>query len=130
MSFQKKQYNLKWEDGHALHGLEVSVGGVSIGDLEIIGGLQGALAEASTFERIMPLLEIFSRSLVKWNYEDGQGVPIGTSLAEIKDRADVQDVIPVIVDWVQKVGAISVPLVAASNSGETFPEGALPMEAL
>jgi len=65
--------------------MEVKIGGLSIGDLEVMAALRTEAAGANSFEKIMPMLEIFSRSLVSWNYED-DGSPIGTSLAEIRDR--------------------------------------------
>lgn len=129
MAFQKKTYNLKYEEGHALHGLEVKIGGLSIGDLEIMAALRSEAEGASSFEKIVPMLEIFSKSLVSWNYED-EGVPIGTSLAEIREKGDARDVIPVILSWVTEVGDIPSPLPASSNSGKPSQEANLPMEAL
>jgi len=129
MAFQKKTYNLKWEEGHALHGMEVKIGGLSIGDLEVMAALRTEAAGANSFEKIMPMLEIFSRSLVSWNYED-DGSPIGTSLAEIRDQGDARDVIPVILSWVSEVGDIPAPLSPGSNSGEKSPEESMPMEVL
>jgi hypothetical protein len=129
MAFQKKTYALKWEEGHSLHGLEVKVGGLSIGDLETMAALRSEVKDAKTFEKIMPMLEIFAKALISWNYEEA-GVPIGTSLADIRDNADARDVIPVIMDWVGQVGDIPAPLERRSNSGEQFPEESLEMEEL
>lgn len=130
MGYQKKTYNLNWDEGHDLHGLEVSMRGVSIGDLEVIAAMRGETEKASTFERIQPMLEIFVKSLVKWNYEESDGTPVGTSLEEIRSGGDIRDVMTIISDWVAKVGNISSPLVENSSSGEQFPEGSLTMEAL
>lgn len=129
MGFQKKRYKLTWPEGDALHGLEVSIGGLSIGDLEVMAALRGEAEGAATFERIMPMLEIFTRSLVSWNYEDENGQGIGTSLAEIKEKADARDVIPVILAWVSEVGDIPAPLPVTSNSGQSFPVELPPMDA-
>lgn len=128
MGYQKKRYKLTWVEGHDLHGLEVSVGGLSIGDLEIMAALKDEAANAKTFDRIMPMLEVFAKALVSWNYEDEEGAPIGTSLAEIKEKGDAKDIIPVILSWVSEVGDISVPLPESSNSGKSFPVELPPMD--
>lgn len=130
MGFQRKQYRLVWAEGEELHGLEVVTAGLSIGDLEAVAAMRQEAEGATSFDRIMPMLEIFAKSLISWNYEASDGTPIGTQAEDIKRDADARDIIPVILAWVGKVGDIPAPLTKASDSGQQSPELNLPMEAL
>jgi hypothetical protein len=130
MGFQRKQYRLKWPEGEELHGLEVVTAGLSIGDLEAVAAMRQEAEGATSFDRIMPMLEIFAKSLISWNYEGSDGTPIGTQAEDIKRDADARDIIPVILAWVGEVGDIPAPLTKASDSGQQSPELNLPMEAL
>lgn len=130
MGFQRKQYRLKWPEGEELHGLEVVTAGLSIGDLEAVAAMRQDVEGATSFDKIMPMLEIFAKSLISWNYEASDGTPIGTQAEDIKRDADARDIIPVILAWVGEVGDIPAPLTKASDSGQQSPELNLPMEAL
>ena len=50
MGYRRKIYSLKWAEGHDLHGLEVSLTGLSVGRLARIEQLGATLTGDSTVE--------------------------------------------------------------------------------
>jgi hypothetical protein len=112
--------------------LEVTTRGLSIGDLRTVSGLAptAAAGETSNIENIEPLLVIFAKSLVSWNYEDEDGEPVGTSLEELRGQ-DMRMLMPVVMTWISEVSTIPDPLPKPSTDGETTePVGSIPMEIL
>lgn len=125
MSFKKRQYKLVWPEDHDLHGLEVFAKGMSFKKLEVItsmrGNLDGDKISDASIQSLKPMIEIFSESLISWNYEDDDGRPVGTSLAELMDE-DFKVLLPIIVSWAESVSDISDPLVGNSSSGKQSQE--------
>ncbi len=129
MGFQRKRYKLKWPEGDELHGLEVTIGGMSVDELGTLSGMRDRAKEAKSFEQVQTMLEIFARHLHEWNYEDNEK-PIGTTLEEIKADADFREVVQIILSWMEEVSDVPRPLARNSDSGEKFQVELPPMEVL
>jgi hypothetical protein len=132
MGFQRKSYTLKWSDvEHPLHGLEIRLRGLSIGDLQIVTSLKAEEGEvaSSGLDQVGPVIDLFAARLISWNYEDEEGAPIPPSREEI-EGLDVTVLLPAIMQWAEAASAVSGPLKNGSPSGSAFPEASLPMEVL
>jgi hypothetical protein len=132
MGFRRRNYRLIWPEEHELHGLEVTVRGLPIGDLQVIAGLAPDGAVGSTAKDVTPLLKLFAKALVSWNFEDEDGTPVGTSLAELEAQ-DLRFLLPVIMAWVQEVSTVADPLPTPSGDGaptDTVAPALIPMESL
>ncbi len=129
MGFQRKQYKLRWPEEHELYGLEITIRGMSVDELGVLSGMRERAKEAVGFEQVGTMLDIFSRHLREWNYED-DGEPIGTTVEEIKARADFREVVQMILAWMEEVSDVPRPLGKSSTSGEKFQVELPPMEVL
>lgn len=129
MGFQRPNYRLLWPEGHELHGLEVVTRGLSIGDLKLIAGLAPGADVRTNVQDLAPLLDVFARSLVSWNFEDEAGDPVGTSREDL-DAQDMRLLMPIVMTWVGEVSNIPDPLPRVSPPGGTFPVESIPMESL
>lgn len=130
MGFRTPDYRLIWPEGHELHGLEVTTSGLSIGDLRTVSGLAPTAARSASVDDVEPLLEVFARALVAWNFEDKDGNPVGTSLADLRQQ-DMRVLMPVIMTWVSEVSTIPDPLPKPSGDGApTELLDSIPMESL
>ncbi len=129
MGFQRKQYKLMWPEGHELHGLEVTVGGMSVDELGTLSGMRDRAEGAKSFEQVDEMLKIFAHHLRSWNYED-DGVPIETTVEAIKAKADFREVLQVMLSWMEEVSDVPRPLAKSSTSGERFQVELPPMEVL
>jgi hypothetical protein len=129
VGFQRPHYRLLWPDGHELHGLEVVTKGLSIGDLKLVAGLAPGAGVRTSVDDLDPLLDVFARSLISWNFEDENGVPVGTSREDLA-RQDMRLLMPIVMTWIGEVSTIPAPLSRASSDGERFPTDSIPMESL
>lgn len=123
-----KHYNLVFGEDSEFAGLEVTVSGMSVGELLDIADLQERV-EDGKLEDIQQLLEKFASSLISWNLEDeeGNGIPVST---EAVKQQDLPFVLALIEHWVEAMAAVTKDLGKGSNSGATSEEAQLPMEAL
>lgn len=129
MSFKKKIYKLKWEEGHAYHGLEIRVKGLSFADLTQLQGLAGIKDSEVTDEVIDPVLELFADKIVSWNYVDEDDNPVPVSLEEVKGL-DIGAILSALQQWQEVVVGVNAPLKQGSSFGETSQEASIPMESL
>ena len=80
MGYRRKIYDLRWPEGHDLHGLEVSLTGLSIGTLAQVETLGGTLTGNGTVDEKLAaadaLFKVMATCLAGWNLEDHQGNPV------------------------------------------------------
>lgn len=122
---QPNTVTLTFEEGHELHGLEVTCQGMTIGEFVAFTGWDGGegMGTGKTLER-------FHDSLISWNLEDADGQPIPVS--ESRGRPH-RLILRLNNAWVEALTAVhkSDPLPDVSPSGETYPElSAIPTEPL
>lgn len=133
MAYQRKTYLLKWPEDHELHGLEIKLKGLTIGDMQIMGELKDMeerFKENRDLSLFEPFVELLSKKIVSWNYEDDDHKPIPVSEDAIREL-DLTELIPALMQWMEKAaGGISAPLKNGSSSGESAQEVSIPMEAL
>lgn len=129
MGFRSPGYRLKWPEGHELHGLEIRISGLSIGELEVVSGyreIEGASREekqAATDE----MISLFAAHLIEWNWEDANGDLVGITEKDVRTR-DLRQLMPAIMAWIREVSSVPDPLPASSPSGLRSPEVSLPMD--
>jgi hypothetical protein len=132
MGYRRKTYSLKWEEGHALHGLEVSLTGLSIGRMTKITALAASLTsdDAPVEEKLAKADELFhlmAGCLVAWNLEDEQGEPVPASYEGLADQ-DADLVAGIAFAWMETAVSVDTPLPESSNGGPApMPEASLPM---
>lgn len=126
--YKRKTYRLKWPEDSDLHGLEINLRGLSIGDLEKVSNLrlEGA---GNNLDQILPVLDIFAKALISWNLLDEWDNPVHTTIEAIQEQ-DARMLIAAVLAWVEVVSDIPVPLRKPSPDGEPFPEASIPMETL
>ncbi len=116
---------LRFEEGDELHGIEVILRGMSIGEYMRATGMDGGDGEdnGKTIER-------FYKALISWNLEDrATGQPIPVSDAPNRDQKMIRRLNNAYVEALMEVHR-SDPLPDSSTSGESFPAPAIPMEPL
>lgn len=121
MSYKKKTYLLKWDEGHPLHGLEISIKGLSIGDLDSLTkvmALAGGDFKPEDLVKLDPVIDLITSKIVWWNYEDDNDEVLPITRESVKSL-DISDLVPAIEAWMQAVMGVQAPLERASNSGET-----------
>lgn len=126
--YKRKTYRLRWPEESDLHGLEINLRGLSIGDLEKVSNLrlQGA---GNNMDQILPVLGIFAKALISWNLLGEDDQPVSITLESIQEQ-DARMLIAAVLAWVEVVSDIPVPLRKPSPDGEPFPEESIPMETL
>lgn len=77
-------YRLEFADGRAA-GLEVFCRAGSVAQYEAIAA-QGDLVDAAPDKAMSSITETFALSLVRWNLEDDNGVPVPATLAGLKSQ--------------------------------------------
>lgn len=117
-------YELTWPAGHRLHGLQVTVRSVPLGDFIDMMQADDAQSTAGVFEQQVTQL---APSLVRWNAEEnGAAIP---ATAEGLRRLDKRIFVEVFDKWLDVLAGRDLgPLEESSTSGEPFPEGSIPME--
>lgn len=132
-------YKLVFDDT-ALNGLEVRARSIPVGTLTMLTTLSdrvGAVVPGKFTSQQMgavdELLQGFASALVDWNLErrnsDGNVEAVPASIEGIRTQDPVL-MMTIVKGWFDAVGGIAAPLGDSSTSGEPFPEGSLPMEAL
>lgn len=121
---QPNTITLRFKEGDELHGLEVTLKGLTIGEFIAFTGMDGSDGESSggTIER-------FHTSLISWNLEDADGRPIPVS--ESRNRPH-RMIITLNNAYVEALTGVhkSDPLPDSSTSGENSPAPVIPMAPL
>lgn len=87
MGFKRtKTYRLQWAEDHDLHGLDVSVRNMRMGELMALGATfdEAKEKQGSGFTAIDGLVTQFSGVLMQWNHEDDDGNTLPTTPDGIK----------------------------------------------
>lgn len=132
--FRRKTYRLTWDDeGSPWHGLEVSLGGMSVDDLAALATLsdmQDVDPSEITPEhvaRLDALWDVLARGIKGWNLEDDEGNPIGTTREDI--RGEELAMLLAIVDvWQTAAAGMAAPLGPNSSGGPPLAVASIPME--
>lgn len=126
---RSKLYHLKWEEGHELHGLEVTTRGLSVELMLNLAGKAAALAEGASTEGAQEVFQAFARRLVAWNLEDSDGAPVPATCESVMAQ-DMDIMLALILSWMEAIASVAPPLPAASSNGSSSLEGSLPMAPL
>ena len=125
MGYRRKIYDLRWPEGHDLHGLEVSLTGLSVATLAKVEALGGTLTGDAPVEAKLAaadeLFEVMAGCLAGWNLEDHQGEPVPATHEGIAGQ-DVSLILGVLQGWMGAAASVDTPLPNGSNG--TPPAGA------
>lgn len=133
----KKIFKLVFEDPE-LDGLVVRMRSVSLGRLmklmKVANVTPGKKMSAEDMAVVDEILQMFAKALVGWNLEEEDEEtkevrPVPATPEGVYSQ-DLDFVIEIITAWVEALAGVSAPLGKDSPSGETFPEGSLPMASL
>lgn len=130
MGYKRKTYKLRWPEGHELHGLEVSMKGMSMDDLGVVVGLQSGVDDGKPgLELLEPLVDVFMRNVQSWNLEDEAGNPVPVTEENIRAE-DSRMMLQVVMSWAESATSVAPPLPRPSSGGSPSLEGSIPMAAL
>lgn len=121
----RKTYHLDFA-GTDMDGLEVSLTGLSVGELADLMELQGRIDEDP--RHALDLFKLVAKKIVKWNVEDEDDKPVPATLNGLK-KQDLSFVMALIKPWVDAMASIPLPLEQTSTGGQ--PSGlaqSIPME--
>lgn len=116
---------LRFDEGDELHGLEVTLRGMSIAEWLASTGLDGGEGDdqAKTINR-------FCDAIISWTLEDADGKPVPVSEARSRSHRLIMRLSNAYVEALTGVHK-SDPLPGGSTSGESFPElSSIPTEPL
>jgi hypothetical protein len=113
---QPNTITLTFDEGDELHGLEVTLKGVTIGEFMAFTGMDGSEG-ADTGKTI----DRFHESLISWNLEDADGTPIPVAESRNRPHRMILRLNNAYVDALTGVH-MNDPLPDGSPSGETYPE--------
>src|ERR1051325_7491199 len=124
MGFKTPTYRLKWGEQSRWSGLEVSLRGMTIGELETVAMMQSA---DDGLAKMGDAIDILGRALISWNVENAWGEPIPVS--EFRDQ-DSSMLLAILNQWAEAVGDVPTPLPNPSSDGAKSEEGLITMETL
>lgn len=127
MGFRRQPLKIDFPVGHELHGLEVWLRRLSIGQLADVAVMAGA-ADATEDGALRMLVERLSKAIVSWNLEDDGGCPVGTTIADIEGQ-DFTLILSLVQRWMD-VADVPAPLEQRSTAGVPFQVPSIPMETL
>lgn len=127
MGFQGRRFQLEWEEGHQLHGLEVTCRPLSTGEMIDIWALgqdaspAGRIAMARGYIDLLAGDEESERPplIIDWNYETPDGQPIEATPANLRGT-DWLIASGIVGQLVQHAGGVSDPLAENSSDGEQW----------
>jgi hypothetical protein len=129
MGYQARTYKLVWPAGHAMHGLEIRMRGMSLAELDALTKFERKEDDATNAARtaeMRAMAELFSARLIEWNLEDEASQPIGTDVESII-KADLGVVMSAIGAWQKEVTRVPDPLPQSSSAGQPFQVASIPM---
>lgn len=129
MSYKRKNYRLTWPEGHVRHGLVVSMRGMSIDDMQMVGGLKDVKQEdvQQNVGLLDSIAELLARKMESWNLVDDDETPVPITVANIRQE-DLTMIMEILNAWTDAAVGVKASLGKDSNSGSTFPEELIPME--
>lgn len=107
MGYRRKLQHNTWVEGHEYHGLEVTMRRISVGrllDVQAIGldvpeGATWDVRRRAALAADEAMIRAFAEHLVKWNLEDDDGNPVGTSYDDIVAHVDPDMLWDVVGSW-------------------------------
>lgn len=112
---QRKSYKLTFGEGTALEGATVVMGGMTLGEAEILN--QSTDDPAKTQELLDQKFALMASRLQSWDLEDDNG-EIPTTLEGLK-RLELGEMLELQRAWGAAVSTVSAPLPSASSDGAT-----------
>lgn len=127
-----RRYELNWPDDHELSGLQVTLRGMRLGELESLAGLTAVLDEAredgdekGTAEALTFLIERLGKVLVSWNRldedtlvegdeESGDILPANADGLRELDLSEFEQILSA---YMTAAAGVSGPLDDSSNGG-------------
>lgn len=130
MSYKRKNYRLTWPEGHVRHGLNVVMRGMSIDDMQAATALKGATGEdvEKSKELLAQVAELLAAKMVSWNLTEDDETPVPITVENIR-REDLTMIMEILNAWTEAAVGVKATLGKGSNSGSTFPEESIPMDA-
>lgn len=127
MGYEKtdRVINLKWAEGHRLHGLEVACKGMNIGEYFKVVGLDGGDGET-----VGQVAQRLANSIVSWNLTVG-GQPIPPTAEEF-NQLERDDGLALASAWLDALNGVheADPLPQSSPSGGPSLVASIPTEPL
>lgn len=108
-------------------GLIVRMKSIKFGKLRRL--MQLTDSDETAEESLDDIFKLLLESLVSWNLEDENGVPVPTTVEGLEDQ-ETDLVMDIIEAWIEKMTGPGPELGKDSTSGESFPGKPLTMEAL
>ena len=123
-----KTFLLKFADPEYA-GLEVRVKSLPVGQLLKVGRFADTAREAFDLSMVEDLFTAFAGSLISWNLEEPEGVPVPATLDGVLSQ-ETDFMIAVALEWATTLAGVSADLGKDSSSGPISPALSLPMEPL
>ncbi len=102
-------YTLKWEDGHELHGLEVRLRSLSVGEfLTLTSGRED--------QDVSETFKFLSDHLVGWNLQLPEVGEIPATFEGVKSTP-IELVLQIVSAWTDRIVNVPAPLVKPSPTG-------------
>lgn len=128
MGYQRSTLKLVWPEDSELHGLEVRLKRLSVGQIMDLS----ALGESPEFEK-MSLAEWLAHRLeqvlISWNLDDADETPVPATADGIR-TVDIDLVRDILDAATAAVARPAPPLPGPSSDGEQSPEASIPTETL
>lgn len=125
---QRTVFNLRFKTGSHLDGLFVQAKSISMGEVMNLGSEADKARQGAGVDEISNLIKRFSEELVEWDLEDEDGTPTPPTLEGLLSH-DPNVVLPIVLAWFDAMLQVDDELGKGSNSGNSFPEESIPMEA-
>lgn len=122
---QRKKYNLEFDK--EFEGLEISLYGLSIGELVEIQKLRMTAEEGS--EGTETMLQHLVDHIVSWNVTTDTGVAVKPTVQSVS-AMDTDLVMAMISAWLNAIIGVSVPLESSSTDGQPSLVGSIPTATL
>lgn len=129
---KRKTYVLRFDDPE-LEDLEVRARSVSFGrflDLLKLAAVldDDAAVDGEAVAAAEGLFSGFAEALESWNLDDEDGTEVPATLDGLRSQ-DADFVMPMVMSWLDAVGAVDAPLGNGSNGGKRSLEAGIPMQA-
>ncbi len=129
MSYKRKNYKLTWPEGHARHGLNVVMRGMSIDDMNMVTAFKNVTKDdvEESAELLNSIAELLASKMVSWDLAEDDDTIVPISVATIRGE-DLNMVMEILNAWTDAAVGVKANLGKGSTSGNTFPEDSIPME--
>lgn len=121
-----KVYDLVFDDSTAFDGLEVSLRGLSTGEML---GMMRLMQDSENPAAAAEIVETVVKAIRTWNLDDEDDKPLPVTRENVLDQ-DLDMILAVAKAWVNGIAGVSDDLGKGSTSGPSFPVVNLPTEAL